>query len=312
MKPILVVRVAGGLGNQLFIYSFGEFLSEKFNRRVKYDFTPLESQEEPVHGQINYLEEFKLSYEIASKQEITESKRLNFIKEKYREFQIFNRNIYVFAAKNLMFSRKYLQKAHSFLNKPLEEPVKYSVFKFKLDANESYYFHGNWETYYYSHEIFEQLTQELIDLRILSANSIDNLQEIISKNNISTSIHFRKGDTGSKPHTKFKWYRKAIKQVLNEFPTSDFIVFSNDIPWVKQNFSLPDSSICINHTDSHTAVDDLLLMSQCQNNIICDSTFSYWGALLNLNREKLVIGPKYKKYADARYTDAYPPNWRII
>lgn len=102
------------------------------------------------------------------------------------------------------------------------------------------------------------------------------------------AIHVRRGDYSlnqqSKHHTKdMNWYNTAISMVDAE----KYLVFSDDINYVKQNF-IGDKFIFIDDKD----YVELFLMSLCKHNIISSSSFSWWGAWLNKNKNKKVIAPK--------------------
>ena len=73
-----------------------------------------------------------------------------------------------------------------------------------------------------------------------------------------------------------------------------FLFFSDDIDWVRRNFSLKYKCFFITPSISGEEHIDLFLMSQCKHNIIANSTFSWWAAWLNNNERKIIISPKKK------------------
>jgi len=103
------------------------------------------------------------------------------------------------------------------------------------------------------------------------------------------------------------YYLKASKQMPED---SVFLVFSDDIQWCKENFpDMPEKFIFV---EKQLDYEDLLLMSLCKNNIIANSSFSWWGAWLNENNNKIVVAPK--KWFNFQYTnyntnDLYCNNW---
>jgi hypothetical protein len=139
---------------------------------------------------------------------------------------------------------------------------------------------------YFAHnrtEILEFIkpTQEIIDIINEKYGDIVNGK--------STSIHVRRGDYVNHPNhhpvQSIEYYNNAIDSLKDK--TDNFVVFSDDIEWCKNNLKT-DGIIYI---DDEKDYIELYLMSLCDNNIISNSSFSWWGAWLNENNNKVVIGP---------------------
>lgn len=96
--------------------------------------------------------------------------------------------------------------------------------------------------------------------------------------------------------------------MIDKFHRPTFFVFSDDIPWVKKNMSIPDAYYIDwnKHEDSYL---DMYLMSQCKANIIANSTFSFWGAILG-NEKEMVIRPK--RWIGNDVPDIFPSSWFSI
>lgn len=133
----------------------------------------------------------------------------------------------------------------------------------------------------------------------------------------TVSIHVRTLDKGQHDRKDFpflgmEYYRNAVKL----FPKDAlFVVFSDRINWCKQHFQ----DICKNvvFIEGNDHIHDLFLMSMMKHNIICNSTFSWWGAYLNTNPDRVVVAPDQWMHPD-RYrfpppqpNDFYLPDWRI-
>jgi hypothetical protein len=127
-----------------------------------------------------------------------------------------------------------------------------------------------------------------------------------------TSIHVRRGDYlhpnnhGHHPILPIDtYYGKAIEQ----FPNEKFIIFSDDIQWCKQNFNLPGFIFA-----SEKDYVELYMMSLCKNNIVANSSFSWWGAYLNENPNKKVIAPQqwFGPKCKHNYKDIVPDSWTKI
>ena len=95
----------------------------------------------------------------------------------------------------------------------------------------------------------------------------------------------------------FDYYDKAIKFLTDNIKNPAFYIFSDDIEWVKNNFKIDFPSVYIQNALDKD-YEDMRLMSQCKHHIIANSTFSWWGAWLDTNPDKIVIAPE--RYAQKR------------
>lgn len=89
-----------------------------------------------------------------------------------------------------------------------------------------------------------------------------------------------------------------------------FFVFSDDLEWAKQNLDFINQLSYVEFDNDIPAHEEMYLMSQCKFNIIANSSFSWWGAWLNINPDKIVIAPK-KCFVDASINtkDLIPESW---
>jgi len=155
------------------------------------------------------------------------------------------------------------------------------------------YYDGYWQMYKYINGIEKSILREINLNNLLSRTNVDLLHEI--QNCESVSIHIRRGDYLSVKSNSNLFYscdRKYFEQAINIIrkynSESRFYIFSDDINWAKANIVAHD---CF-YVSGNNALVDLYLMSHCKHNIIANSTFSWWGAWLNENRNKIVIAPK--------------------
>jgi hypothetical protein len=140
-------------------------------------------------------------------------------------------------------------------------------------------------------------------------------EKIVCGNSIS--VHVRRGDyLDPKNKALFgnistpEYYKKAIRQILEHVENPVFYVFSDDIPWVKENLGL-QNAIFIDWNLGVKSWEDMYLMSLCKHNIIANSTFSWWGAWLNQNPDKMVLcPPKYINSDDS--ANFFPDAWHKI
>jgi hypothetical protein len=143
--------------------------------------------------------------------------------------------------------------------------------------------------YYQSEKYFKHNRNNILDLFSINTPSKRYIEEKYGNilKNKTCSIHVRRGDylglPNHHPSCTLSYYNEAISQI----DTDKFFVFSDDINWCKENF-IGDKFIFIGGNDDYI---DLWLMSLCDNNIIANSSFSWWGAWLNQNPTKKVIVP---------------------
>ena len=169
--------------------------------------------------------------------------------------------------------------------------------------------------YFQSEKYFNQHRKEILDLFSPIDDTVSKVQKLYSEIlNIKTcSIHIRRGDYLSLPNhhpaLDIEYYKKAIDIVGQDFT---FLIFSDDINWCKSNFDFISNKIFVDNLDDF---EELYLMSLCNNNIIANSSFSWWGAWINKYPEKIVIAPK--KWFGAllqinNTKDLIPESWVLI
>ena len=146
----------------------------------------------------------------------------------------------------------------------------------------------------------------------LSGKTKEIQQSAISCN--SVSLHVRRGDYLSANNQWLyggicttQYYEKAINYIREHVENPVFYVFSNDIPWVQENLQIPDA-VYVTHNTGKDSWQDMYLMSRCKYHIIANSTFSWWGAYLDPNKEKIVVcPPKLTNRGDS--PDLFPNEW---
>jgi hypothetical protein len=121
-----------------------------------------------------------------------------------------------------------------------------------------------------------------------------------------TSVHIRRGDYLNLQNYHLILPKEYYEEAIKTFE-GNFIFFSDDIEWVKENFKGDN----IFYSETNDELMDLTLMSICDNNIIANSSFSWWGAYLNKNKNKRVIAPKnwFGPNGPKDINDIYPKNW---
>lgn len=168
--------------------------------------------------------------------------------------------------------------------------------------------------YFQSDKYFNDYKEETIELFHRPENIVKTVKSFIQWWGISdkpiTSVHIRRGDylNNSDFHTPcdIEYYKKAIEKIGDSY----FIFISDDIEWVKQNFKDKNYVYSTLEDDIH----DLVLMTECDNNIIANSSFSWWGAYLNRHKDKRVLAPKkwFGPKGPQDQQDVIPMDWEIV
>lgn len=266
LKLMIIIKINGGLGNQLFQYAVGKRLAEKHQIELKFDI----SEYTDGYYRKYRLGNFNIEGKIASKEEINQFKKNNW--------------------------QKILEKIKPYYKRTT---IKYSGYGFdknilKLGAN--VYLDGYWQNEKYFLDISDIIKQKFTLKNALSPIAQDLQKKTLNCN--SVSIHIRRGDyiTSSKFSKIYKllpwdYYANAIKKISIEVSSPIFFIFSDDIEWIKNNTAIPSPNIIVSRNELND-YEELFLMSSCRHNIIANSSFSWWGAWLNSNPNKIIIGPK--------------------
>jgi hypothetical protein len=102
----------------------------------------------------------------------------------------------------------------------------------------------------------------------------------------------------------------ALKKITSCIETPHFFIFSDDTEWAQENLYFEHPFKFITHNGAEKSYEDMRLMSLCRHNIIANSSFSWWGAWLNRNPEKIVIAPrKWFNDPSINTDDLIPENW---
>ncbi|SMD10837.1 alpha-1,2-fucosyltransferase [Sporomusa malonica] len=153
---------------------------------------------------------------------------------------------------------------------------------------------GYWQSEKYFLDFASVIREELTPKRHnLSAESLNVAMDM--KNYTSIAIHVRRGDYELlKGHgvLPMDYYEQASSYLAAKGPSARFYLFSDDIEWCKREFTAFPNAHLVEHTREKGSHEDLWLMSQCQHNVIANSTYSWWGAWLNDNPQKIIIAPE--------------------
>jgi hypothetical protein len=183
------------------------------------------------------------------------------------------------------------------------------------------YLEGYWLSEKYFQKSIKHIVADFSFKSPMNFNNIDVADHIRRVN--SVSLHVRRGDYANTPETlstqglcSLDYYRSAIHYISENIDKPVFFIFSDDISWVKNNLKIDFNCRYVEHNRGADSYNDMRLMSLCDHNIIANSTFSWWGAWLNSNLNKLVIAPQAWLANTSHVSDYYrfmddliPSNW---
>jgi hypothetical protein len=293
-----VIKLNGGLGNQMFQYALGHIISLNYNSQLLLDKELFQLKEKtPGHTPRSFeLGVFGIDNPSASKEDIRYFEQLSLLNKLKREL-------------NLNYPKMFYEENFSFDAKI--ENVLPPV-----------YLRGFFQSFKY----FKNHEDDIRKLfkfpeNILDENNKGLLKKI--KFTSSVSIHIRRGDyVEDKVTQKFHgncsldYYDQAISKIKEFDKEVEFFFFSDDIKWVENEFkNYRIKKTFVGSNTGKNSWKDMLLMSQCHHNIIANSSFSWWAAWLNKNNFKKIIAPKrwFTNPEKEQYTfDLIPEEWYRI
>lgn len=307
--------VQGRLGNQMFQYAAMRGIQEKFyaDEKINFDFSQVLKTGSIADGFYNQLEGFKLNNEKC----IYNNKIKLSIKQKfifliyffsYKIIKIFSKESNYKKNKN-----KLELKFQNFFNINGLYLYNYGYFEFKKSKVKNKLFTGYYECSKYFNFIKEKILDEFTPLKPKISKNL-YLYKIIEETN-SVCVSIRRGDFLNYKNKKDcfvcddEYFRNALKKMKELVVNPKFIIFSDDIKWVKENMNYFEN--CEYEDGTDPGWEKLRLMYSCKHYIISNSTFSWWGQYLSRNNNKIVIAPKKWRNGEDK-NDIYEDGWILI
>lgn len=290
------VRLMGGLGNQMFQYALARSLAEKRHTRPILDLVFFEGIAET-----DTPREYELNAFVVNPIFLPSEKRPG-------------EPIPVYAGPKGI-ARKIKHRAQGKAWSIYREP-HYHFDKNVLAKKNGTYLIGFWQCEKYFSTIRPLLLKDFALREPLGKKAVSYAKKI-ELAEASISLHVRRGDYITNPHANKhhgtkdnSYYKQAFAEIKKRDNTKKYtvFVFSDDIVWCKKNIKLPADIVFVSGTKS--GAEDMYLMSLCKHNIIANSSFSWWGAWLNQNPKKLVVGPKkWFNKPGVNTSDVLPQSW---
>lgn len=295
---IVISRIVGGIGNQLFQYAASIAFAKKYKGELYLD---LSTYSNPKYFNYGFLLEKVFNVKV-------------FKPDIIKFFKVLGPGTFLLP---LRFRINYQFICNNYFWES-GSPFKIDD-RFNSNSYRNCYLEGHWQ----SEEYFKDFREELIKAftfkqDCLTPYSIELGRQLRSEN--SVSIHVRRGDYITDDNYKNiyaecgqKYFTDSMKFVNSKIPNTKFYVFSDDIEWAEsQPFFNGCNFINNNKINGDSSVNDLYLMSCCKHNIIANSSFSWWGAWLNNNSNKIVVAPKVWFKKNVQPIDLIPKDWKKI
>jgi hypothetical protein len=291
--PELRILIFGGLGNQLFQYAAGVYLSRKWN----WDLILYSASDDgsPQHPRAFQLDKFSIPYPVRPLRGLTRLVRSGRLQRLPCGDQVFR---CLLGGQRLVESRPYT--CDPLLESP---PVRSPTWMV-----------GYWQVAAYAEACSELLRQQLCFRESAAGRNAELLAEIQTQTN-SVSLHIRRGDytavASGANILPLSYYEKAIAQLAQRIPDSHYYVFSDDIPWARTNLPKNLSITYVAHNDEHHGHEDLRLMAACRHHIIANSSFSWWGAWLGNHTACVTFAPS-PWIGSCIPNELYVPLWHTL
>lgn len=285
----VVVRMSGGLGNQLFQYACARSMADRLGTELLLDLSAYGRQPASETPRAFGLDVFRVRYRAASEEDL-------------RPFaQHFGNRWRRWSARFSGSTQLLAQTGYGFDVRAEQ-------------AGPGTYLIGHWQSERYFSANADRIRADLAPVEPFDSNDEALIRRM--SGSTSVSVHVRRGDYVTNPVTSAhhptcgpEYYLRSSEHVLRSHPDARFFVFSDDIPWAKEHLHFAAPVEFIDGPD-RPAHKDMLLMSRCKHHIIANSSFSWWGAWLNADPLKMLVAPRvwyHDPAIDSR--DLLPPNW---
>jgi len=296
----MIIKLKGGLGNQMFQYAFGKMLQKEYGiTNLKYDDSYIRNGQTEESGKIpvrlSYIDGLCINCKFASSKEVSK-----YLATKRTPFTLSYR-MAVFIDKTIN-KDYYYERNRSYVNPD-------NIIRYK-------YLDGYWQSYRYLKSIRQNLLGEFKPRKELSKKTQDYISDISGKNAVMVGIRLGDYMLGKSQRNHYfqsdeNYYNLAMKSLAGEIPNPLFIIFTNRVQECKERYKFDYPVIFRENHDYVNDFEELQIMRNCKHAIIAGSTFHWWGAWLIENDNKIVIRPS-KWFIDDKPIDICPPEWESL
>ena len=291
---VIVTRLTGGLGNQMFQYAAGYALSLRRGVALELDVTSYARDAQRVYE----LGSFALPGKIAGPETLARLPQ---------------------KVKGVGGLIKRLTQAA-----PADAIPVYRERHFEFDRNvlalsAPHALYGYWQSQRYFDDAPDKVRAAFTPAAPMEPEN-EAVAAAIRAAAVAVSLHVRRGDyvtdaSANATHgtCSLDYYRLAMQSIRAQTPGAHFFAFSDDAAWTRENLgsSAPITYVAAN--PSTRGYRDMQLMSLCRHHIIANSSFSWWGAWLNPRPDKRVLAPaRWFAGSDKSTKDLLPANWQRV
>lgn len=275
---MIIARIIGGLGNQMFQYAFGRRLALERGVPLKIDVSAFADYD--LHGYA--LGRLAIEAEEAGAAEVA---ALTAVAPRFPENLVPRRLLPRFLRRSRRYHPQHVHEGEGFTYDPAV-----------VEREGSLYIDGYWQSERYFAPAAATLRREFAVPTPLAGRNAEVADRIQAGPAIS--VHVRRGDYAADPKTRaihgllsLDYYAAAVAHLAERVEAPRYFIFSDDPAWAAANLDLPGEPVLVDHNDAATNYEDLRLMSLCDHHVIANSSFSWWGAWLNASAEKIVVAP---------------------
>lgn len=292
MEKVIRFIYGGGLGNQLFQYAAMLYIEKNFPEvKITPDFG--QYYYDCFHNGIGIQKIFHTDF-------AGEINKVEYFRKSYNK-----KESKVHRIARIAWYK--LSRYKTFYNSAIITPNKMAKI---IDNNQKMIFAGFFQNDTFASAVKKDLHRDLIQYTSLGTDNDRLLTRIKERDSIS--LHIRRGDYIGLPlydiFNGTEYYQRAISYFKIKYHNPVFVIFSDDIPWVKENLIIGCDCEYVDWNNGEDSFKDLIVMSHCVHNIIANSSFSWWGAWLNQNPAKIVISPK-KWFIGKPSDEVVPCDW---
>lgn len=292
-RPMIIARLNGGLGNQMFQYANGKARALSVDSHLLLDISEFETYR--LHQGYELSKVFVGPFAVASKDQIKALKGSCLL----GKAALFNSKL-----SKLFIKKSFIQEPH------------FQYWSGIKNVPDGSYLSGYWQSEKYFQKFQEEIAADFKFATPLQGMNDTLAAAICEDGQTSISLHIRRGDYVTDPKTQayhgvcsLEYYQNAISYLTERLDKVHFFIFSDEPQWVAQNLIMDHPHTFVSHNTGENSYNDMRLMSLCQHHIIANSSFSWWGAWLNPSINKIVVSPKKWFIKDLNTADLIPDSW---